>query len=43
MKHARGFNMLASAALLLTLASSPALARGADTKPKQEVQYQNST
>ncbi|GAB2540333.1 tetratricopeptide repeat protein [Rhodanobacter koreensis] len=42
MKHVRGLTMLASAALLLTLASSPALA--SDTsKTKQEVQYPNAT
>lgn len=42
MKHVRGLTMLASAALLLTLASSPALA--SDTaKSKQEVQYPNAT
>jgi hypothetical protein len=42
MKHARGLTMLASAALLLTMASSPVLARDA-AKPKQEVQYPNAT
>ncbi|HWX65851.1 MAG TPA: tetratricopeptide repeat protein [Rhodanobacter sp.] len=43
MKHARGLTVLASAALLLTVASSPALARGTDAaKPKQEVQYPNA-
>ena len=42
MKHARGLTMLASAALLLTVASSPVLARDA-AKPKQEVQYPNAT
>lgn len=42
MKHARGLTMLASTALLLTLAASPALA--SDTaKSKQEVQYPNAT
>lgn len=42
MKHVRGLTMLASAALLLTLASSPVLA--SDTaKTKQEVQYPNAT
>ena len=42
MKHVRGLTMLASAALLLSLASSPALA--SDTaKSKQEVQYPNAT
>lgn len=42
MKHVRGLTMLASAALLLTLASSPVLA--SDTaKAKQEVQYPNAT
>lgn len=42
MKHARGLMMLASTALLLTLAASPALA--SDTaKSKQEVQYPNAT
>jgi hypothetical protein len=43
MKHAPGLTLLASAALLLGLASSPVLARGSDSKPKQEVQYPNST
>jgi hypothetical protein len=42
MKHVRGLTMLASAALLLTLASSPVLA--SDTaKSKPEVQYPNAT
>ncbi|WP_254423885.1 tetratricopeptide repeat protein [Rhodanobacter sp. C03] len=42
MKHARGLTMLASSALLLTFAASPALA--SDTaKPKQEVLYPNAT
>ncbi|MGH8157959.1 MAG: tetratricopeptide repeat protein [Rhodanobacter sp.] len=42
MKHVRGLTMLASAALLLTLASSPVLA--SDTaKTKQQVQYPNAT
>jgi Tfp pilus assembly protein PilF len=43
MKHARGLTMLASAALLLGLASSPALARKNDDAPKKEVQYPNTT
>jgi tetratricopeptide (TPR) repeat protein len=42
MKHARGLTMLASAALLLTMATSPVLARDS-AKPKQEVQYPNAT
>ncbi|WP_255368218.1 tetratricopeptide repeat protein [Rhodanobacter sp. OK091] len=42
MKHSRGLTMLASAALLLTVASSPVLARD-PAKPKQEVQYPNAT
>lgn len=42
MKHARGLTMLASAGLLMILATSPALA--SDTaKSKQEVQYPNAT
>lgn len=44
MKHARGLTVLASAVLLLTVASSPVLARDtAAAKPKQEVQYPNAT
>lgn len=44
MKHAHGFTLLASATLLLSLASSPALARDSHaTKDKQEVQYPNAT
>jgi len=43
MKHAPGLTLLASAALLLSLGSSPVMARGSDTKPKQEVQYPNAT
>ena len=42
MKHVRGLTMLASAALLLGLASSPALAKDA-AKSKQEVLYPNAT
>lgn len=42
MKHVRGLTMLAGAALLLSVASSPVLA--SDTaKAKQEVQYPNTT
>jgi hypothetical protein len=44
MKHVRGLTMLASAALLFGLASSPAQARKHDdAKPKQEVQYPDTT
>ena len=44
MKHAPGFTMLASAALLLSLASSPVLARDSHAaKDKQTVQYPNAT
>ncbi|MEO7067969.1 MAG: tetratricopeptide repeat protein [Rhodanobacter sp.] len=44
MKHARVLTALASATLLFTLASSPALARSSQaTKDKPEVQYPNST
>ncbi len=42
MKHAPGLTLLASAALLLSLGSSPVVARGSDTQPKQEVQYPNA-
>ena len=42
MKHVSGLTMLASAALLLGLASSPALAKDA-AKSKQEVLYPNAT
>lgn len=42
MKHARGLTMLASTALLLTLAASPALAKDG-AKSKQEAQYPNAT
>ncbi|WP_407071436.1 MULTISPECIES: tetratricopeptide repeat protein [unclassified Rhodanobacter] len=44
MKHARGLTMLAGVALLLGVASSPALARKSDdAKPKKEVLYPNAT
>jgi predicted Zn-dependent protease len=43
MKHAKAFTMLASAVLLLSLASSPALASSSSTKDKKEVQYPNAT
>jgi hypothetical protein len=44
MKHAQGFTILASAALLLTLASSPVLARADHaSKDKQELLYPNAT
>lgn len=44
MKHAQGFTILASVALLLTLASSPALARADHaSKDKQALQYPNAT
>lgn len=44
MKHVRGLTVLASVALLLGVASSPALARKSDdAKPKKEVLYPNAT
>ncbi|MHB1058546.1 MAG: tetratricopeptide repeat protein [Rhodanobacter sp.] len=44
MKHVRGLTMLASAALLMGLASSPVLARKHDdAQPKKEAQYPNAT
>ncbi|MBB6187771.1 hypothetical protein [Rhodanobacter sp. MP7CTX1] len=43
MKHAKAFTMLASAVLLLSLASSPALADSSSSKDKKEVQYPNAT
>lgn len=44
MKHARGLTVLASIALLLGVASSPAMARKSDdAKPKKEVLYPNAT
>lgn len=44
MKHARGLTMLAGVALLLGVASSPALARKSDdAKPKKEALYPNAT
>ncbi len=44
MTHFRGLTILASAALLMTVASSPVLARSSNAaKPKQEVQYPNAT
>jgi len=44
MKHARGLTVLAGVALLLGVASSPALARKSDdAKPKKEVLYPNAT
>jgi Tfp pilus assembly protein PilF len=44
MKHARGLTVLASVALLLGVASSPAMARKSDdAKPKKEVLYPNAT
>jgi Tfp pilus assembly protein PilF len=44
MKHVRGLTVLASIALLLGVASSPAMARKSDdAKPKKEVLYPNAT
>jgi tetratricopeptide (TPR) repeat protein len=44
MKHVRGLTALASIALLLGVASSPAMARKSDdAKPKKEVLYPNAT
>ncbi len=43
MKHARGFTALASAAMMLMLASSPVLAKDSSSKDKPEVQYPNAT
>jgi len=43
MKHVRGLTMLASAALLLGLVSSPVLARKHEDTPKKEVLYPNAT
>jgi tetratricopeptide (TPR) repeat protein len=43
MKHAQGFSALASAALMLMLASSPVLAKDSASKDKPEVQYPNAT
>lgn len=43
MKHVRGLTMLASAALLLGIASSPALARTHEDTAKKEVLYPNAT
>lgn len=43
MKHVRGLTMLASAALLFGLVSSPALARKHDDAPKKEALYPNAT
>ena len=43
MKHAKAFTMLASAVLLLSLASSPVLADSSSSKDKKEVQYPNAT
>jgi Tfp pilus assembly protein PilF len=44
MKHVRGLTVLASVALLLGVASSPAMARKSDdAKPKKEVLYPNAT
>jgi tetratricopeptide (TPR) repeat protein len=43
MKHAHGFSALASAALMLMLASSPVLAKDSASKDKPEVQYPNAT
>ena len=43
MKHAYGFNALASAALMLMLASSPAMSSDSSSKGKPEVQYPNAT
>jgi tetratricopeptide (TPR) repeat protein len=43
MKQAHGFSALASAALMLMLASSPALANDGSSKAKPEVQYPNAT
>ncbi|WEN15513.1 tetratricopeptide repeat protein [Rhodanobacter sp. AS-Z3] len=43
MKHVRVLTMLASAALLFCVASSPALARKHDDAPKKEALYPNAT
>ena len=43
MKHAQGFTVLASAAMMLMLASSPVLAKDSSSKDKPEVQYPNAT
>ena len=43
MKHAKAFTMLASAVLLLSLVSSPALADSSSAKDKKVVQYPNTT
>ncbi|MBB6240681.1 tetratricopeptide repeat protein [Rhodanobacter sp. MP1X3] len=43
MKHVHGFTTLASAALMLMLASSPVLAKDSPSKDKPEVQYPNAT
>lgn len=43
MKHAQGFTVLASAALMLMLASSPVLASDSSSKDKSEVQFPNAT
>lgn len=43
MKHVRGLTMLASAALLLGVVSSPALARKHEDAPKKELLYPNAT
>ncbi|MGY3040845.1 Tfp pilus assembly protein PilF [Rhodanobacter sp. TND4EL1] len=43
MKHVRGLTMLASATLLLGLASSPAMARKHEDAAKKEVLYPNAT
>lgn len=43
MKHAHGLTALASAALMLMLASGPVLAKDSSSKDKPEVQYPNAT
>jgi len=43
MKHAKAFTMLASAVLLLSLVSSPALADSSSAKDKKVVQYPTTT
>ncbi|WP_426687727.1 tetratricopeptide repeat protein [Rhodanobacter ginsengiterrae] len=43
MKHVRGLTMLASAALLFSMASSPVLARKHEDTAKKEVLYPNAT
>jgi lipopolysaccharide biosynthesis regulator YciM len=43
MKHAHGLTAIASAALMMMLASSPVLAADSSSKVKPEVQYPNAT